>query len=154
LSPVQGAHCTLAIDSSPLVGVMSLRTPPKLLIVLVLLTQVAFAVFGTGFALCTEANGQASIEWTGAECCSATQDEAPRGPKPTISEQGECGGCTDRIINRGWERVETPELDLGPVRLTLLSVVELPSPRQHRAPPRVLRRSPTLGILKTIVIRC
>ena len=137
---------------------MSIRKPPTLVIVLVLLSQVAFAIFGSGLVLCQEADGQVSFEWSAAECCSTPQStNAAPGSSPQVSEheQGGCRGCEDSVLGP-CQRVESSTPPPLPP-LSLVAVLpELPCPRGQPSF-RARNWSPgeaQLDFLRTIVIRC
>jgi len=137
---------------------MSIRKPHTVAVLLVLLSQVAFAVFGSGFVLCQEADGQVSFEWSGADCCSTAQsaDAAP-GSSPQVSdrEEGDCSGCEDSALDP-WQQAARSDPPSVPPPSLFAVLPELPCPR-GRPNLRVRNRSPgeaPLDFLRTIVIRC
>ena len=138
---------------------MSIRKPHTVVVLLVLLSQVAFAVFGSGFVLCQEADGQVSFEWSGADCCSTPQsaNTAP-GSSLQVSdrEEEDCGSCEDSVLDPCQQQVERSNPPPLPP-LSLLAVLpELPCPRGQPSF-RARNRSPgegPLAFLRTIVIRC
>mgnify|MGYP007046963681 CR=1 FL=1 len=131
---------------------MSLRTPPLLVTLLVLLSQVAFAACGSGLALCHEADGGVSIEWSGAECC--TPPDATPASGPELVGGGDCDGCEDGALDLSQRLEPLPASLPPPARISGLPRWVCPSPPPPSRGAVRARGGPPLEFLRTIVIRC
>lgn len=135
---------------------MSLRKPPPTIVtVLALLTQVLFAVCGPGIALCQEADGRRSIEWTLVDCCvSQPVSEFGSQRAPQALEHRDCAGCEDSLLDAA-QRAESPDPGLfPPVPLAVFPVLHSPYlPRMPHGDYRA-RAGPPLEHLRTVFIRC
>jgi hypothetical protein len=130
------------------------RNPPKLVTVLVLLSQLLFAACAPGLAFCQESDGAVSVEWAAAECCTVSSATPAQGAGPRLVEQDACAGCQDSLLDF-LQRVETPDTDyLPPPEFAAYDLANaLP-----RALPRIestarCRAGPLPPHLKTTVLR-
>lgn len=134
---------------------MPLRTPSKLVTVLLLLSQLLFAACAPALALCREADGAVSVEWAAGECCvggsSATTTEAAG---PCLVAQDECAGCEDSLLDLQ-QRVETPDTDCAPPSefATFDLATTLPPAVLRIEPAARCRAGPLPPHLRTTVLR-